>query len=186
MEQLLNSTKAKMDKALEVLVDELGTIRAGRANPALIEQLKIRVYGGSQQLSVAELGTITVADAKTMVITPFDPAIIDEFERGLLEANVGMSVVQDGEIIRLKLPDLTAERREEFIKLCKTKTEGIRVMIRQVRAEAMAEIKKRFDSKEIGEDEKFRFEKEIQKLTDQTTETANNRLESKTKELQTI
>lgn len=175
-----------MQKALEILREDLGTIRAGRANAALIENIRMKVYGGSQELSLKELATISVSPPQAITVTPFDVSIIEEIERGLLQANLGLSVAQDGEIIRVKLPALTEERRQEFIKLAKTKSEGVRVMIRQIRHEVINNVRRWLAEKEIAEDEKFRLEKEIQKITDEVMEEVEGVLKRKIGELETV
>jgi ribosome recycling factor len=186
MDQLLATTSNKMTKAITILTQDLGTIRAGRANPSLVDHVRIKVYGGSQELSVAELATIATSDATTMTVTPFDISIVDELERGLQQANLGLSISQDGETIRIVVPPMTEERRQEFTKLAKTKTEGVRIMIRQIRQDAVNDIRKLYQAKEIGEDEKFRLEKEIQKKTDECMEEAESLLDAKTKELNSM
>ncbi|MBI4129807.1 ribosome recycling factor [Candidatus Roizmanbacteria bacterium] len=186
MDQHIQQTRQQMEKAIMILRQDLGTIRAGRANAAIVEHVRVKVYGGSQELSVAELATISGSDAKTLIISPFDASIIDELERGLQQANLGVTVVQDGQMIRVTIPALTSERRDEFVKLSKTKTEGIRIMIRQIRQEGMKKVQDQFQAKTIAEDEKFRLEKEIQKLTDEFINQTDEALEKKIQELQTI
>jgi ribosome recycling factor len=178
--------KQKMDKALQILSQDLGTIRAGRATPALIEHTRVKVYGGSTELSIAELASITASDPKTLIVTPFDVSIADEIERGLNQANLGVTVSRDGEIIRLVVPPLTQERREEFVKLARTKTEGVRIMIRQIRQEAVNTVRNDFSAKTITEDQKYKMEKDIQKETDDKIVRADELLENKVQELTTV
>ncbi|KKR49346.1 MAG: Ribosome-recycling factor [Microgenomates group bacterium GW2011_GWC1_41_8] len=186
MDKTLQNAQKQMSQAITILREDLGTIRAGRASAALIEHVRIKVYGGSTELSLTELATISSSDAKTMVVSPFDQSIIDEIERGLTQANLGLTVSQDGQIIRVLVPPMTEERRQEFIKLAKTKTEGVHVMIRQARQEAMNQIKNKEQQSEISEDEKFRFEKEVQKITDEKTKEADDILNRKVNELVTL
>lgn len=178
--------KDQMDKALAILRQDLGSIRAGHANPALVDHVRIKVYGGTTELSLSELATITTADSQTLLITPFDISVIDEIERGIGQANLGLTAHQDGGNIRLVVPKLTQERREEFVKLAKTKTEGVRVMIRQARQDAMTKIHKQEEDKDISEDQKFALEKQIQKLTDEHSDEADRLLAKKEKELITL
>lgn len=168
MDQLLILTKDKMGKVMEVLRGDLGTVRTGRAAPSLVEHLTIRVYGGSAKMKVMELATIGTTDAHTLVITPFDHSIINEIQKGIQEANVGLSPVIDGQIIRISIPPLSEERRGQLINLMKQKLENGRIMVRQVRQEGMHEIKKQYNDKTISEDDMMRLEKEVQKLTDDT------------------
>lgn len=167
IDQTLSKTRDHMKKAYEVTREDLGTIRSGRATPALVENIVVAAYGGSQRLKVMEMATITTMDAKSLVIAPFDPSQIAEIERGIAGANTGLTPVVDGEIIRISIPPLSQERREEYIKLAKVKLEAGRVMIRQIRHEGMRDLKKAADDKSISEDEQKSGEKKVQELTDE-------------------
>ncbi|MFZ5845579.1 MAG: ribosome recycling factor [Patescibacteria group bacterium] len=167
IDAILSQTRAKMRKAVEVTATDLSSIRSGRATPALVENIVIAAYGGSQKLKLMEVATITTTDAKTLLISPFDPSIINEIEKGILEANVGLTPVVDGEVIRITIPLLSEERRQEYIKLARVKLEAGRIMIRQVRAEAMRDLKKLEQDKSISEDERKHGEKLVQELTDE-------------------
>ena len=175
-----------MDQAIRILHTDLSSIRAGRVSTAVVENIKIKVYGGTQELTLSQLGTISITDAQTLTFTPFDISIVSEIERGLLKENRSFGVHVDGEVIRIKLPPLTEERRNEFVKLAKTKTEGVKVMVRQARHEAINHVRGKFGLKEIGEDVKFRMEKDIQKITDQKIEDIDQVLEGKVEELETV
>lgn len=167
IDPITNHARDQMKKAIEVTRTDLSSIRSGRATPVLVENIVVSVYGGSQKLKIMELATITTMDAKSIVIAPFDSSITAEIERGLLEANTGFTPVVDGEIIRISLPPLSEERRQEYIKLARTKLEGGRIMVRQVRAEAMKDLKKLEADAQISEDERKHGEKMIQELTDE-------------------
>lgn len=183
IDTLLNQTRDRMKKAIEVTMTDLSSIRSGRATPALVEHIVIAAYGGSQRLKVMELATITTIDSKTIVISPYDPSIIDEIEKGIHEANTGLTPVIDGEIIRITIPPLSQERRQEYIKLARAKVEGGRIMVRQVRHDAMKEVKKLEEAREISEDEKKHAEKLIQELTDEMIAELDGLLERKEQEL---
>lgn len=155
-----------MRRALEVTSTDLSSLRSGRATPALVEHVIIPVYGG-QRLQIMELATTAAMDAKTLVISPFDPSIIAEIEKGLFEANIGLTPVVDGDIIRITIPSLTQERRAEYLRLAKAKLEGGRIMIRQIRQEAMKDIRKLEADNTISEDERKHGEKLVQELTDE-------------------
>lgn len=157
----------KLTKVLEVLKQDLGTIRTGRATPALVENIIISAYGGSAKLRVMELATIGVSDSQTIVITPFDHSVIHDIEKGIQDANVGLNPIVDGQILRINLPPLSTERREELIKAVKHKLENGRIMVRQVRHDGMNEIKKQHDDKAISDDDKARLEKEVQRMIDE-------------------
>src|SRR4051794_18212363 len=137
MDTIIQTTKQKITKVLDVLKGDLATIRTGRAAPALVENVVITAYGGSAKLRVMELGTVTAADAQTLVITPFDKSTINDIQKGIQDANIGLSPASDGNVIRIVIPPLTQERREELIKGMKHKLENGRIMVRQVRHEAM-------------------------------------------------
>ena len=158
--------KTSMQKALEVTKTDLGTIRTGRATPALVDHIEVIAYG-SQRMKVRELATVGVADAQTLVIHPFDPSTKDDIIKGIQEANTGLNPVSDGDVVRIAIPSLSAERRQEYIKLAHAKLEAGRVMIRQVRHEEMAKLKRAFEATELTEDEIKRQEKQIQEVTDE-------------------
>ncbi|HLD01617.1 MAG TPA: ribosome recycling factor [Patescibacteria group bacterium] len=163
----MNDLHLQIQKILELLRTDLGTIRAGRATPALVENVMITAYGGSAKLKVMELATIGALDTHTLQITPFDPSTIHDIEKGIQEANIGLSPVVDGQLLRIKIPSLTQERREELIKAMKQKLENGKIMVRQARHEAMEQVKKEYEG---NKDEIQRQEKEIQRVVDQTIE----------------
>ncbi len=165
--QIIVDTKEKMMKALQVLKDDLGTIRTGRATPALVENVVISAYENTQHLRLKEMATITTDGPRMIIIAPFDPSIIKDIERGINVANIGFSGYIDGHVVRINIPTLTQDRREEYIKLAHTKVEGGRVMVRQIRHEIFGDIKKQFEAKELSEDDKKYQEKEVQKITDE-------------------
>lgn len=162
MDQVISDTKQKMAKALEVLMGDVATVRTGKATPALIENVVISVYGGTAKMRILELATINVSDPHTLTLSPFDPSIIGEIQKGIQDANVGLSPAVNGDVIRIAIPPLSAERRLELIKMMHQKLENGKVMLRQIRHDAMSDIKK----SELSEDETSRLEKDVQKLTD--------------------
>ena len=166
-QQFLATLKIKMQKAVMVLQEDLATIRTGRASPALVENVVITAYDGTAHLKIKEMATLSTDGPRMIIIAPFDPSVIQDIERGIGMANLGFIGSVDGNIIRINIPSLTAERRDEYVKLAHTKLEGGRVMIRQIRHEAMQEVKKESDNKKISEDDKKRLEKEVQTLTDE-------------------
>ncbi len=170
----------RVQKVMEVLRTDLGTIRAGRATPALVENVVINAYGGTTRLKVMELATIGALDTQTLQISPFDPSTIHDIEKGIQEANIGLSPVVDGQVLRIKIPSLTEERRQELIKAMRQKLENGKVMVRQVRHDAMEEIKEEFGA---NKDELERQEKEVQKQVDKTIETIESMGDQKEQEL---
>lgn len=167
IEATLNAAREKMKKALDVSRNDLASIRSGRATPALVENTVIMAYGGTQRLRIQEMATITTMDAKTIVISPYDPSTIAEIEKGVMEANTGLTPVVDREIIRITIPPLSEERRQEYIKLAKAKLEAGKVMVRQIRGDAMRDLKRLEESKTISEDERKHGERLVQELTDE-------------------
>lgn len=164
------SISIKMQQAVDLVTADAGSIRTGRATPSLVEDIIIDAYGGTQKLRVKEMSTISAPDVQTIVLDPWDKSIIGDIRKGIVLANVGLNPSIDGEIIRISFPPLTTEDREKYVKLLSTKLENGRVMIRQLRGEAMRDIRESFEKKEISEDEKFDLEKKIQEITDKYIE----------------
>lgn len=163
----LSDIRPRMEKAFEVVRNEVSSIRTGRATSALVENIVCLVYGGTQRLKVVELGTITTPDPNTILIQPWDISIIGEIKQGIEAANVGLVPIIDGQVIRIAVPSLSAERRQEYVKLLHRHLENGRVMVRQVRHDKMVDIKRAAEAKEFSEDDRFRMEEELQKLTDE-------------------
>ncbi len=163
MDPLIQDISGRMQKVLEVLKNDLATVRTGRATPSLVENIVISAYGGSAKLKVMELATIGAQDPTTLVISPFDQSTSQEIIKGIQEANIGLNPVIDAPIIRISIPPLSQERREELIHLMKQKLENGRIMVRQARQDGMNEVK---NADDLSEDDEHRLEKEIQKATD--------------------
>ena len=183
---IVSEAKQGMQRVFSVLGEDLGTIRTGRATPALIENISVVVYSGTQRLKIREIGTVFASDPRTLVLTPFDHSILDDIQKGIMSANVGLTPSNDGNVIRISVPPLSQERRLDLTKLVKQKLENGRIMIRQVRHEAMADVKKKFTGKEISEEEMRRLEKEIQKITDEIMAQIESLRERKEQELMQI
>lgn len=160
-------TREGMQKTVDHFRTEIAAIRTGRAVPALIENISCNAYGGASKLTVKELGTITTSDAQTLLVQPWDPSVIGEIRQGILAANVGLTPTIDNNIIRISVPALTTERRTEYTKLLHQKMEETKVSIRNVRQDEMHKIKELFEDKGISEDEKFKAEENLQKVTDE-------------------
>ncbi len=173
----------KMSEVVELVTSDVASIRTGRASSSLVDELIVSVYGGTQKLRVNELATISTRDSQTLIIDPWDKTIIGELRQEILSANVGLNPNIDGEIIRINLPQMTTEDRQNFVKLLSTKLENGKIMIRQVRGEAMKDIKKEFEDKELSEDEKFNQEKRLQEVTDKYVGKLDAIGEKKKKEL---
>jgi ribosome recycling factor len=175
-----------MQKVLEVIKNDLSTVRAGKASPNLVENIIVGAYGGTQKLKVIELAQINAIDSQTLVITPYDASIIGEINKAIQESNTGLNPVIDGQVIRISIPPLSEERRQQLVHLVNQKLEGGKIQVRQVRHEAMEEVKKQFNDKIITEDDKVRLEKDIQKLTDETIVQIDHMGKQKEEELMQI
>lgn len=160
---LIADAREKMRKALEILHSDISTIRTGKAAPSLVENISVSVYNGTTRLRILELATVNASDSQTLVITPFDASITEEIRKGILESGAGLNPSSDGQVIRISIPPLSQERRQELIHLMNQKLENGRVMIRQIRHESLSDLKKG----DLPEDENSRLEKEIQGATDE-------------------
>lgn len=185
-DQILVPLQEKMLKATEIVRQDMATVRTGRANPQLVENVFVSVYGGSQKLRLKELATITTSDARSLLVSPYDVSIVEEISKGLQEANLGFNPQSEGKLIRIVIPPLTEERRGEYQKLVRTKAEGGRIMIRQIRHEGMNSLKKQLENGEVDEDTKKRLEKRIQQLTDEMIAEIDSILNHKEEELMRI
>lgn len=167
MDNTVSEMRRRMQKALLVLQEDLSTVRTGRAMPSLIENVVVSVYQGTQRLKIKELATISASDPQTLVLQPFDGSITDEIQKGIMEANIGLTPSSDGNIIRISVPSLSEERRRDLIKLMKQKLENGKIVIRQIRQDARNIVRKKHIDKEISEEQMYRFDQEIQKITDE-------------------
>ena len=155
-----------MDKIVELFLEDIGSLRTGRATPGLIENVVVTVYGG-QKMKLIELGSIGVPDVRSLTFEAWDKALTREIANGIAAANVGMTPAVDGEIIRMSLPMMTQEQREDYIKLLGRKLEGAREMVRSARADYRKDLMDAKNDKTVGEDEFKRDETELQKTTDE-------------------
>ncbi len=167
MDNTVSEMRSKMQKALLVLQEDLSTVRTGRAMPSLVENVVVSVYAGAQRLRIKELATISASDPQTLVLQPFDPSIAGEIQKGIMEANIGLTPSSDGQIIRISIPPLSEERRHDLIKLMKQKLENGKITIRQIRQDARNVIRKQHIDKTISEEQMYRADQEIQKITDE-------------------
>lgn len=157
--------KTKSQSAINSLKEELKSIRTGRATPSLVENLIIDAYGGSTKLRLMELSTITTEGPAALSVVPFDPSVLSDIEKSILKSPLGLSPIVQGNRIILKIPPLSTEQREKFIKIVSEKVEDKKNQIRNLRDEIRKSIKTSFEKKETTEDEKFRLEKEIDNIT---------------------
>lgn len=164
MEQLIEGIRAKMDKVLVVVAEDMATIRVGGANPKMVESVEVSAYGG-QRMKLMEVASISAPDPNQIVISPWDKSVIKDIEKGIIEANLGLVPNVSGDVIRIVVPPLTEERRRDFVKLVGQKLESGRVMIRGVRQEGREEIEKLEDGSGVSEDDVKRLYEELDKLT---------------------
>lgn len=164
VEDVLKEAEAKMQKAVEAARRELVGIRTGRASPALVERLPVEYYG--QPTPLMQLSTITAPEPRLLVIQPFDPNAIPMIEKAIMKSELGLNPSNDGRVIRIVLPQLTAERRRELVRLVHRKTEEFRVAIRNIRREALEDLRELEKEKLISQDDHRRAQERLQKLTD--------------------
>ena len=171
----------KMDKTISVLKQDLNTVRAGRANPALLDQITVEYYGMPTPLK--QIANISVPDPRSLLIAPFDPKSIKEIEKAIQIANIGINPSNDGRTVRLVIPPLTEERRKELTKLIKKMGEEAKVAVRNCRRDANEDIKKLEKAGELTEDDVKSDLEEIQKMTDKCMKNIDEIIASKDKEL---
>ncbi|MBI4436547.1 MAG: ribosome recycling factor [Candidatus Omnitrophica bacterium] len=180
LRDLLRETEEKMDKTVEATQRELATVRTGRASTALLEGVKVSYYDTPTPLK--QIATITTPDPKLIVVQPWDGSLLGEIERALLGANLGITPTNDGRVIRLSMPQLTTERREELAKIIRKMAEDGRISIRTGRHHAI-ELVRKLKDKGISEDEVFTTQDEIQKLTDKHINKIDELLKQKEREV---
>lgn len=176
----------RMQKTVDFVKGDIATIRTGRANPALVENVVIGAYGGTAKMRVMELATVSVPEPQMLLVAPYDESIIGDIRRDIEAANLGVTPVIDKSVIRISFPPLTAERRQEYVKFLHMKLEGGRVKVRQIRHDKMTEFKRLFEEGELPEDERRKLEKELQDQTDKVMENIETVGKAKEAELLTI
>ena len=177
-------TEERMEKAINALVQELNTIRTGRANPSLVELLPIEYYG--TQTALQELASISVPESRSLLIRPYDPSSLKNIEKAILKSELGLMPNNDGENIRLVLPTPTEERRLELVKVVGIKAEDARIALRNIRRDSIRNLRDFEDEKIITEDDLHRGEKEVQEITDKFTKKIDSVCERKEKEIMEV
>jgi ribosome recycling factor len=178
------SYSLKMDKAIEVFSKELSSLRTGRANAAMLDLVKVDVYG--QQMPINQVGSITTPEPRMINIQVWDTNNVALVDAAIKKSDLGLNPQIDGQLVRLPVPELNEERRTELKKLIKSIGEKCKVSIRNIRREANEELNKLLKNKEIGEDEEKFFEKNVQKITDDHIKIVDEKVSSKEKEIMTI
>ena len=178
------SHSLKMDKAIEIFSKELSTLRTGRANAAMLDLVKVDVYG--QQMPINQIGSITTPEPRMINIQVWDQNNVALIDSAIQKSELGLNPQIDGQLIRLPVPELNEERRTELKKLIKSMGEKCKVSIRNIRRDANDELKKLLKSKEIGEDEENTFEKNVQNITDKHISIVDEKVSTKEKEIMKI
>jgi ribosome recycling factor len=181
--KLINDARAHMQKSIDHLEVELSKIRAGRANPSMVEGVHVDYYGSSMPLN--QVSNISVTDARTLTIQPWEKAMVSPIEKAILAANLGFNPQNDGMVIRINVPALTEERRKELVKKAKAEAEHAKVAIRQLRRDSNEKLKNEV-KQHVAEDMIKDAEDKIQKMTDQFIVTVDKHLEQKEKEIMTV
>ncbi|MFR3684928.1 MAG: ribosome recycling factor [Enterococcus sp.] len=178
---VMNEAKDKMKKAQEALQRQLGQIRAGRANASLLDRISVDYYG--VPTPVNQMASITIPEARVLMVTPFDKNMINDVEKAILASDIGLNPANDGNVIRLVIPQLTEERRKELAKEVKKESEGAKIAVRNIRRDAMDEYKKQQKNGDLTEDDLRNMEKDIQALTDDNIKAIDGIVAEKEKEL---
>lgn len=184
MNEKIKPFEEKMGKSLDTLREDYSTLRAGPANPHLLDKLRVDYYGTPSPLQ--SVANISVPEARVIQIQPWESKMIKEIEKTILASDLGLTPSNDGKVIRLVFPELTEDRRKELVKEVKKKAEGTKVAVRNIRRDANDVIKKAEKSGEISEDEQEKIEEEIQKMTDKYVDLIDKEMESKSKEIMTV
>ena len=184
MEELMMTFEEKMEKSLNSLNNEFATIRAGRANPHVLDKIVVDYYG--TPTPIQQVGNVSVPEARMIVIQPWDASILKEVERAINSSDLGITPTNDGKLIRLVFPELTEERRKELVKDIKKKGENAKVAIRNIRRDAIDAVKKKGKEDGNSEDEIKDYEDDIQKNTDTYVKKIDKAVEAKTKEIMTV
>lgn len=174
------------NKTIQSLIEDLKSIRTGRASPSLVENLSVETYGGQTKLRLLELATIMTDGPSSISIIPFDPSIIQDIEKAILKSPLGLTPSVQGSKIIIRIPSLDSEQREKYIKIVGEKVEEKKVTIRNHRDNARKIVKTSFEKKEMGEDEKYRLEKEIDTKAAKFMEDINNIREAKENEIREV
>lgn len=184
MDERLQQYDTKMQKSFDNLHEEFGSIRAGRANPHVLDKIRVDYYGTPTALQ--QVSNISVPEPRMLLIQPWEPNMVREIEKAIQTSDLGINPTNDGKVIRLTFPELTEERRKELAKDVKKKGENAKVAVRNIRRDANDSLKKMSKSSDVSEDEIKQLEDEVQKLTDKYIAKVDKAVEEKTKEILTV
>jgi ribosome recycling factor len=181
LEDIYRDLRDRMNRAVQTLESDYKRLRTGRASISLIDEIRVDYYGVATPLS--QLSTLTIADPRTIVIQPWDTSVVGEIERAILKSDLGLTPMNDGKAIRINIPPLTAERRRDLVKVVKKKAEETKVAVRNIRRDIIEKTKELKKDKKVSEDEQFRAQDEIQKLTDDYVKKIDSTYGAKEKEI---
>lgn len=184
MNELIKSAQDKMNKTINSLEREFGTIRAGRANPAILDKVQVEYYGTPTPIN--QMAQVSVAEARVLVIQPWDKSSLKSIEKAIQASDIGINPTNDGQVLRLTFPQPTEERRKELVKQVKNDGEQAKVTMRNARRDIMDKIKAQKKNNEITEDDVKDLEKELQKVTDKMIENVDKAVSEKEKEIMTV
>lgn len=184
MDKIIDNAKTKMKKSINVMLEDFGTIRAGRANPAVLDRVKIDYYGSPTPIN--QVAAVSVAEARILVISPWDKSTLGMIEKAIQASDVGINPQNDGQVLRLIFPQLTEDRRKELVKEIKKMGEECKVAIRSIRRDAMEKCKALKKNNEITEDDLKGAEETIQKITDKNVKKVDEQVAVKEKEILSI
>lgn len=185
-DMILLETEETMGKAVEYAIHEFAAVRTGKASPALVENLDVHVHAYGSNMKLKQLAMITTPDPRLIRIEPFDPSTLQDIDRAIKESRLGLNGAIEGKVIRLPIPILSQERREQMVKLVKSQAEDARIAVRKVRQKAIEGLKKAEKDGAITEDDLHRMEKEVQAMTDKSVAEVEQHLNSKEKEILTV
>ncbi len=180
-ESFLSELKSKSEKSLEALRKEMGRVRTGRASLAILDGVRANYYGAPTPL--AQVASLSVPDARTIVIQPWDSKVLAEIEKAIQKSDLGLTPLNDGKVVRINIPPLTEERRKELVKVIKRMEEECKVALRNLRREANEQLKTAKKDKQISEDDQFKSQDEVQKLIDKLIQKAEEIVKAKEKEV---
>nr|WP_024835724.1 ribosome recycling factor [Clostridium sp. 12(A)] len=184
MQEILQVYDEKMNKTLKALENDFMAIRAGRANPHVLDKIRVDYYGTPTPLQ--QVGNVTIPEARMIIIQPWEKSLLKAIEKAILTSDLGINPTNDGNVIRLVFPELTEERRKELVKDVKKKGENAKIAIRNIRRDANDAFKKQLKAEEISEDEQADAEDKIQKLTDKMIAQIDKAIDEKSKDLLTV
>jgi ribosome recycling factor len=184
MKEQLDDARKRMEKSVKAFQEEVARVRTGRASVALLDGVKVDYYGSTMPLN--QMATITVAEARLIVIQPWDPSAIGAIEKAIQKSDLGITPVNDGKVIRISIPPLTEERRKELVKMVRKMAEEARVAVRNIRRDILDDLKKMKKEGEMAEDDFYRAQDQLQKITDEHIEKIDKILETKEKEIMTV